>query len=1386
MVISYFNLLTVTEDEIQNGIFNDIAPNSHCLCYIREISNLQDNIPEAITSRYIDSDPEKPTQVDSSAQFLLQQLKEEKIPSVLAQSNIKKIDVPWTKGGVTPDRHKQYLEWLCNEIYTDVKRLIDGALATRESKIPELHQDILHHASFCISKCESFCGREEIIAQIRQFVASGKQKPLVIYGSSGSGKTSIMAKSAVLARDWMAGTECTVVLRFLGISPASSSIREVLVSVCTQVGKVYSLTVPNFSEMDSTQIKQYFCGHFLDSLQMACHRDKHLCIFLDSIDQLSPLDGAHSLNWLPKSLPQSINIVVSMLPDKHDCLKTIRSLLPFEECYIEVGVLPVHSGLEIMDTWLAKINRTMNMEQRNVLSKIFSLNPQPLYLRLLFHNTQQWFSYTTVHEASMAISTPKAILRLFSNLEEQYGKVLVQKALGYITAARNGLTELELEDALSLDNDVLNEVYQYWDPPDESLVRIPALLWKRIRHEISDYLVEQHADEKTVLAWYHRQFIENARSIYLGDEKKKFSIHQILSEYFEGVWSGDECKPITLVHRNLNLDTASRQVALQPIMFSEKAFNLRKLNELPYHLLFSRQMEKMKSIVLCNFRWLYTKLKITGFQNMMYDFKLSLAETEDTDISTTSEALSLSANNLMSDADSLSGQLLGRLKCLSDTSPRIQTLTEQAHRWAVASSGKHHLVPYNNCLISPGGPLKTTLSGHPQVLYKISMSKTHSLMVSSSKGSNCSIFNVWNVQSLPQYVQNLHTLKLNDVGIPNFCLVDELLLGASGHSVACWNCITGEKIFSFDISHKVTSIAATWSTSLMLLGLEDGTILTYDRLSGTTFESRQHNSSICCIAVSEDDTVTITASQCGQLGIYSTMLHSHCDIKIIQAHSSAIMCVKVMSHSGKLFVISGSEDKTAKVWCISRGDIHPLHTLTGHTKTIKCIDHAVVDSRSCVAITGSLDKTIRIWDAILSGQCLRTLKGHLDGVWCIATITNGPKLVSGSKDDYLKVWDMNTGECLHTLEGHSSWVSCVTTSGNDIIISGSNDKNIKVWRLESSRSPPTDRHFAQPECIVTTKNGLIISGAPDAIKVWDATTAKCLHTLSSPASSICTTDDNKYLISGAKDSTITVWDLTSFTKLRTIDSQSPVTCLEAIDLNRYLCADGAGSLTIRDLHTADKVTTLTGHSSAIKCMLLSKDKSMAASGSHDCTICVWDISKTICAAVLKGHTKVVWCIAISSDNTHIASGGDDSTVRIWNISESHCLHQISCPDNVKCVAFSLDDSVVIAGCHCGQNQLKAWNTSTGDCVMNYIGHTHAVMCVQVVDSRTIVTGSRDGTVKVWDIVNVRAEMLASFDLQSQVKYIALLESVQKGTMSLAATTKTGPIAILKCYRPNNY
>ncbi len=84
-----------------------------------------------------------------------------------------------------------------------------------------------------------------------------------------------------------------------------------------------------------------------------------------------------------------------------------------------------------------------------------------------------------------------------------------------------------------------------------------------------------------------------------------------------------------------------------------------------------------------------------------------------------------------------------------------------------------------------------------------------------------------------------------------------------------------------------------------------------------------------------------------------------------------------------------------------------------------------------------MHKPFRIWDPS-TGDCLRTLTGHSDGVTSLAFLPNGTLASgSGSDDKTIKIWDPSTGDCLRTLTGHSDWVTSLAFLPNENFISGS-------------------------------------------------------------------------------------------------------------------------------------------------------------------------------------------------------------------------------------------------------------------------------------------------------------------------------------------------------------
>jgi F-box/WD-40 domain protein MET30 len=81
-------------------------------------------------------------------------------------------------------------------------------------------------------------------------------------------------------------------------------------------------------------------------------------------------------------------------------------------------------------------------------------------------------------------------------------------------------------------------------------------------------------------------------------------------------------------------------------------------------------------------------------------------------------------------------------------------------------------------------------------------------------------------------------------------------------------------------------------------------------------------------------------------------------------------------------------------------------------------------------VTASLDHTLKIWD-YNTGELVRTLFGHTDGVWCVDV--DSIRIVSGSKDGTIKVWDIETGQCIYTIESHNGAVFAVSLSDTKLI-----------------------------------------------------------------------------------------------------------------------------------------------------------------------------------------------------------------------------------------------------------------------------------------------------------------------------------------------------------------
>lgn len=188
----------------------------------------------------------------------------------------------------------------------------------------------------------------------------------------------------------------------------------------------------------------------------------------------------------------------------------------------------VEESEKILGTWLTSANQQLTNAQWEHLKYIFRNGKMlPLFLKLIYDLVLNWRSYDTEcdDELLKCLTVDQMIVYLFKRMEKLHGPVIFRRAIAYMTVCRNGISDNEIEDILSIDDDVLYSVFQYHMPP---VRRLPSILWIRIKNDLEEYVVEKEANDTKVVYWYHRRFVEVAFNAYLKQEEANKAENEII------------------------------------------------------------------------------------------------------------------------------------------------------------------------------------------------------------------------------------------------------------------------------------------------------------------------------------------------------------------------------------------------------------------------------------------------------------------------------------------------------------------------------------------------------------------------------------------------------------------------------------------------------------------------------------------------------------------------------------------------------------------------------------------------------------------------------------------------------------------------------------------
>ncbi|WP_206602819.1 NB-ARC domain-containing protein [Leptolyngbya ohadii] len=566
-----------------------------------------------------------------------------------------------------------------------------------------------------------------------------------------------------------------------------------------------------------------------------------------------------------------------------------------------------------------------------------------------------------------------------------------------------------------------------------------------------------------------------------------------------------------------------------------------------------------------------------------------------------------------------------------------------------------------------------TCRGHIAWVQCIAFSPDGRLLAS---GSHDQTIRLWNVET-GQCVKTLrgHTATVESIA---FSADGQWLAsGSHDHSIRLWDGQTWECLNVLKAhTRRVLSVefgsAEKFGSAepILVSSSDDGTVRVWDVEAGKCLQTIETNVNwVRSIALSPKGKLLVTGSDATAVQFWDWE-RGTC-VKTLSYDSSQVWAV-AFSPDGNLLA-TASEDRTVKIWSVETGNC--LQTYQDHRERVWFVAFSALGQ----LVSISDDQTMKLWD-VQTGRCLSTLNGYSNWVASIAFSADGMTIASGSEDNQIRLWNVETGECDKVLKGHTNLISSIAffpeianpvdslipPLSSQRLVSGSDDQTIKLWDGVTGECLQTFwGHGDWVQSVSISPDGKLLASASrdQTVRIWDALTGECLHLLrghGDRVKSVAFDSTGMMLISGSNDGTVKLWQVRTGDCVQTFEGHEDwVLSVAFSPVGRWFASGSAdGSIKLWDGKTGDCVRSLQGHTHRIRSIAFSLDGKMLASGGDDQTVRLWDVQTGNCVEVLLGHTHTVWSVAFSPQAARVASGSGDQTIRLWDIASGNCVKQM--------------------------------------------------------------------------------------------------------------------------------
>lgn len=387
-----------------------------------------------------------------------------------------------------------------------------------EGSQPEpLDREAMDHEAYAQSRERVYIGRQEYFDRLDNHAAANDTQPLVILGESGSGKSALLANW--VARYRQAHPDALVLQHYIGATSYSADWAAMLRRLISEFKRRLGIQqdIPDQSDALRSAFPNWL---YMAGAKVAATPSSHsskIIIVLDALNQLEDRDGAPDLVWLPPVMPENVRLIVSTLPGR-----------PLDEIQkrhwptFKVDSLNERERLKLLWRFLRQSGKRLSKARRRRIA-CAPQSANPLYLRVLLDELRMVRTHEELEERIgdyLKAESPYALYeKVIARWEKDYegDSDMVGDTLSLLWAARRGLTEAELLDALGKPND------QGEHEP------LPRAKWSPLFLAMSDALISRCG-----LLTFAHDFLRTAvEDAYLHSAKDQRAAHLRLADFFE-------------------------------------------------------------------------------------------------------------------------------------------------------------------------------------------------------------------------------------------------------------------------------------------------------------------------------------------------------------------------------------------------------------------------------------------------------------------------------------------------------------------------------------------------------------------------------------------------------------------------------------------------------------------------------------------------------------------------------------------------------------------------------------------------------------------------------------------------------------------------------------